>query len=81
MWELDSDIPGNSMMGKQFLQIIYKTHSVQDYAFISKGTLDLPLLVLFSTFHLAAEAWQLKLDRHFPHGAFLHIKQQLTNSQ
>lgn len=71
--------PGNGK--KQVLQIIYKTHSAPDYSFISTETSDLPLLVLFFKFHVPAEAWQLKLHRHFPDGAFLHIKQQLTNSQ
>lgn len=37
--------------------------------------------VLFSNFHISVEAWQLQLHRHFPDRAFLHIKQQLTNSQ
>lgn len=66
---------------KQFLQIIYKSHSVLSYFFISKETSDLPVLALFSDFHVPVEAWQLKLHRHFPDGAFLHIKQQLTNSR
>ena len=66
---------------KQFLQIVSKTHSVPYYFFISKETSDLPVLVLFSNFCVPVEAWQLQLHRHFPDGAFLHIKQQLTHSQ
>lgn len=66
---------------KHLLLIIYETRSIPGHSFITKETSDLPLLVLFSEFHVPAEAWQLKLHRHFPHGAFLHVKQQLTNSQ
>lgn len=62
-------------------QIIYETHSVPGYSFISKETADLRLPVLFSEFHVPAEAWQLKPHRLSPHGPFLHIKQQLTNGQ
>lgn len=66
---------------KHLLLIIYETQSIPGHSFISKETSDLPLLVLYSEFHVPAEAWQSKLCRLFPHGAFLHIKQQLMNSQ